>query len=65
METLFVYLGLSFIMLWIVAFSFSMGSLLWFQCVHLIQLINFRIDEASQHFNNFVNRLLFPAMHDE
>ena len=59
METLFVYLGLSFLMLWIIAFSFSMGSLLWFQCVHLIQLINFRLDEAGQQLNAFVSRLLF------
>jgi len=59
METLFVYLSLSFLMLWIIAFSLSMGSLLWFQCVHLIQLINLRMDEVGAQVNGFVNRLLF------
>ena len=59
METLFVYLSLSFFMLWIIAFSLSVGSLLWFQCVQLIQLINFRMEEAAQQMSGFVNRLLF------
>jgi hypothetical protein len=59
METFIVYLSLSFLLLWIVAFSFSMGTLLWFQVMQLIHLINFRIDEMTHQANDFLHRLLF------
>ena len=59
METFLVYLSLSFLMLWIVAFSLSMGTLLWFQCMHLIQHINFRLDVIGQQMSEYLHRLLF------
>jgi hypothetical protein len=59
METIFVYLSLSFLTLWIVAFSLSMGSLLWFQLVQFIQMINARLDELGDHASEFIHRLLF------
>lgn len=59
METIFIYLTVSFMMIWIVAFSISMGSLLWFQIVHLIQNVNFRLDEIGGQISMQIQRILF------
>jgi hypothetical protein len=59
MEAFFVYLSLSFLFLWIIAFSLSMGTLLWFQMIQLAQHVNHRLDEIGQRVNELMNRLLF------
>lgn len=59
METVIVYLSLSFFILWVVAFSFSMGTLVWFQAIHLIHSINNKLDELARPIADFINRILF------
>jgi|GEM_PF-4728042 len=59
MEAFLVYFGLSFVLVWMVAFSLSMGTLLWFQFVHLVQHVNSALDEIGHHVGEYMHRLLF------
>ena len=59
METFIVYLSLSFFTLWIVAFSLSVGTVIWFQFIHLVSAVNYRLDEIGHQISEVMHRLLF------
>jgi len=58
MENVFIYLGLTFLFTWIIAFSISIGSIIYNELVHIGNYIVPQCYGALHKVNEAIQRLL-------
>ena len=58
MESIIVYAGLSFLIIWIIGFSLSMAAVLVSEFLHLAHRVNNQLDLFGRQLSDWLHRLL-------